>query len=60
MLNTSTLKEKVTVSAKAWLVSFQEAPEPLHPGSGSVDSSSIAINEPRSLIASLTEKDAEQ
>ena len=60
MLNTSTLKEKVTVSAKAWLVSFQETPEPLHPGSGSVDSSSIAINEPRSLIASLTEKDVEQ
>ncbi len=35
MLSIPTQNEKVTVGAKAWLVSFQDAPTPLHPGSDS-------------------------
>jgi len=60
MLDILTHNEKATVRAKAWVVSFQEAPRASHPGPDSVDSSSIVINESRSLIASLTETDAEQ
>ena len=60
MLDMPAKKEKVSVCAKAWLVSFQEAPIPLHPNSSASEYSSIVIDQPRGLIASLTEKDAEQ